>query len=116
MPSQFDKRFQSAGFRRLKTEHAEPVVYRFRAGGSRSIDAIIERNPPAIYGAGGEVVNLSFIIRIDNDSSTGVLSSEVDTGGDQVDLLNELGDTVAQTKTVERLISQDSGVVVLGIR
>lgn len=116
MPSVFDKRFKAQGFSRLKREFSESVVYRFRAGGTRTIDAIIERNPPEFVDANGQVIKVSFIIRIDNDASTGVLSSEVDTGGDEVDLLFELGDSVVSTRTVERLISQDSGVTVLGLR
>ena len=116
MPSIFDQQFAASGFPQLKQLCGETVVYYLQTGGSRTISAIIERNPPAFYGAGGEVVQATFILRVDNNCDTGILASEVDTGGDMVELLYEIGDTVPQRRVVERLISQDSGVVVLGVR
>lgn len=116
MPSAFDKRFKRSGMPLLKSNYGEPVIYHLRAGGSRSITAIIEREPPSFVEDSGEVVSLSFIIRIDNDCASGVLASEVDTGGDEVELIYKLGDTRTTRRTIEKLISQDSGVVVLGVR
>lgn len=116
MPSAFDKRFASSSFPRLKGHFGEPVIYYPLAGGTLSIDAIVERDPPAFYDAAGNVVLPSFTIRIDNNCKTGRLASDVNTGGDEVDLIAEIGDSKPTRTTVLKIMSQDSGVVVLALK
>lgn len=116
MTSVFDRRFKKTGFPVLLAQFGEPITYHLNAGGDRSIDAIIERSPPAFYNAAGEVVLPDFAIRIYNDCKTGVLASEVDIGGDEVSLIEELGDSVLARKTVIKMVSQDSGVIHLMLK
>ena len=52
------------------SEFAEAVTYYFRDGSTRSINAVIDREPPSFYGAGGEVVTPKAMIEIANDDSS----------------------------------------------
>ena len=115
MPSVFRDRFKRSGFPRLLRHFGEPVVYNFRAGGSRSIVAIIEREPPGFYDAGGNLVLPSYVVRILDDGTDGVLVSEIDTGGDTIELAAKVDDDSNTEKTVMRMLRQDTGVIVLAL-
>lgn len=114
MPSVFDKRFKRIGFPHLLSQYGEPVVYRPRSGGARSIVAIIEREPHSFYQA-GELVTPTFVIRVKNDCGEGISSSEVDTGGDQIELREDVGDIQGRYTSVMKKMSDDSGVLVLAL-
>jgi hypothetical protein len=113
--SRFDTYFQTSGFVGLLAEFGEPVVYYFAGGGSRSIVAIIERNPPAIFDQAGNPMQIEMIIRVRRHASRGILSSEVSRGQDGVELLRRVDDAVATRYTVVRKLSDDSGVVSLAL-
>ena len=115
MPSRFDRQFQKAGFPFLKAEFGEPITYHPLAGGVRSIIAIVERDPPAVWDAGGNVVLPRLAIRVDNNCKTGVQDSEVNTGGDTVKALKEVGDDQPTTFSVILMTDHDSGVVRLAL-
>jgi len=55
-------------------------------------------------------------IRIHNDCELGVKGSEVNTGGDYVELLDELGQVGKTKRTVLVLAGQDSGVTYLMLK
>lgn len=116
MSSIFDRQFAQSGFPQMLQTFGETVVYHSATGGSRELKAIIERQPPAFYGIGGEVVQVAFILRFKHDCEKGLLANEVDTGGDEVELRYEVGDAMLSRRVVERMLSQDSHVVVLGVR
>ena len=104
MASRFDTAFQTAAFPQLLAEFAEPVVYYFAGGGSRSIDAIIERNPPAIFDQAGNPMLFEMVIRIKRHATSGVLSNE-----------RRVDDTATIRMTVTRKLSDDAGVIVLAL-
>lgn len=116
MPSQFDQQFAQSATPGLFAEFGESIVYRLAGGGLRSISAIIDRNPPAIYGPNSEVILPSFILRLKADPRRGVRASEVNSGGDEVDLIAKVGDQVFTRKTVLQLVSSDSGVTVVALK
>ena len=116
MPSVFDTRFARSGFVRLLRHHGETVTYLPAAGGSRSLTAIIDREPPTIYDASGNAVTAEFMVRVHNDSTIGISASELDTGGDGIELLEHSSDTTPVRKTILKMVSQDGGVVVLALR
>ena len=97
-------------------EFAECVVYKFRNGGSRSIKAIIDREPPAIYDAAGNAVLPAFMVTIHNNATTGVCESEIDTGGDQVELKKEFGDTIPEDVSVMVVSEKDMGMLTLALK
>lgn len=115
MVSRFDRRFRTQAFPQLQEENGEPVVYRFRGGGSRRFKAIIARDPPAFYNAAGEVIVPDFEVRFPNDSCCGATAHEIDIG-DCIELITELGGMVPQEITVLKLQSQDSGVCVVACK
>lgn len=97
-------------------EFSETITYYFRAGGSRSIKAIIDRDPPAFYDAGGNVVLPEFTIEIDNNCTTGIKTTEIDSGGDEVELFAKEGDTVAVRKTILKIQRHDMGAITLALK
>jgi hypothetical protein len=115
MASRFDQSFQRSGFPQLLAEYGEPVTYLFAGGGSRSIDAIIERNPPAIFDAAGQPMLVELIIRIYRHGTLGVLSNEINRGSDSVDVLKRVDDVATSRMTVTKKLSDDSGVIVLAL-
>ena len=116
MASQFHNHFRAVGFPTLLEHFGEPIVYRLAGGGTRSIDAIVDRDPPNIFDAAGNVVLAEFTIRIKNDCKSGVMSSEVNTGGDTVEIIDELGNSKPVLKSVLMKIREDSSVVELACR
>lgn len=115
MASRFDGYFQTAGFIQLLAEFGEPVVFYFGSGGSRSINAIIERNPPAIFDQAGNPMQIDIVIRVRRHATKGVLSREVNRGQDSVELLRRIDDAQAGRFTVVRKLAEDGGVVTLAL-
>lgn len=116
MPSRFDQRFAAVGFPVLLAEFGESITYTPLGESGRTFDAILERSPPSIYDSAGNVVTPAFIVRFHNDATLGVAASEIDTGGDTIELVPVLGSAVKKTYQVIRLISQDSGVCQVAVR
>ena len=97
-------------------EFAELIVYGFRAGGVRSLPAIVDRDPPAFYDVVGNVVFPTFSIDIADDCTDGVTAAEIDTGGDWVELIVEHGDTVRTRLTVLKVLESDlDGMIKLAL-
>lgn len=92
-------------------EFAESVVYKPRSGGARTIKAIVDRDPPAIYDAAGNVVLPAFRLTVRNSCTLGISSKELDTGGDAVELVRKLNEAIPATFSVMRMAYQDEGVV-----
>lgn len=110
MATTFDSHFARAAFPQLLNQFGESITYLPRAGGTRSITAIIEREPPAIFDAAGNTVLPQFIVRVYNSCRSGISSKEIDTGGDEVEFLRKIGDVIPSTFSVGQLLSQDAGV------
>jgi hypothetical protein len=117
MPSLFDRRFKLVGFPLLLNQYGESITYWPLSGDSRSINAIINRSPLEVYdAAGGTVVLYPMSIRVYADSTTGISPSELNTGGDEIELLERVDDTETTRKTVMVLQSQTSGVLTLALK
>jgi hypothetical protein len=86
-----------------------------RGGGRRSIGAIVERNPPAVFDASGNAVMPTATIRVYNSCRSGIASSEVDTGKDEIEMVLKIGETIPKRFSLMTLLSQDSGVTHLAI-
>jgi hypothetical protein len=116
MATTFDSHFASAGFPMLLDQFGESIVYLPGGGGSRSILAIIERDPPSIFDAAGNAVMPSATIRVFNSCRSGISSREIDTGLDAVEFALKVGEAVPKRFSVMQMISQDSGVTQLAVR
>lgn len=115
MPSQFSQSIAKNAFSQLLLLHGETVTYRPKVGGSYERTAIVERNPPAIFDAVGNVVSPSAIVRFHNDATIGVNPVTLNTGGDEIDIALRNGATPT-TRSVFQVISTDGGVTVLAVR
>lgn len=115
MPTVFDSHFASAGFPMLLSNFGESITYLPNGGGERPIQAIVDRDPPAVLDAAGNTVFPQFIVRVYNSCRSGVSSRELDTGKDQLRFVRRVGETVPVTFSVGMMLSQDAGVVQLAV-
>lgn len=101
----------------LNSDHfAETVTYyphRYRNAvrAPRSIKAVVIRNQVATYTPDEQVLP-EFEVRVANDSTTGISSAELDTGGDQIEFAARVGDTPTK-RSIQYLTEHDSGMLVL---
>lgn len=96
-------------------DFAETITYHFRGGGSRPIAVIVTRESVSFY-EGDKNTTWSFTIEADNNCTTGVTASEMDTGGDEVELLLKKGDSVPVRRPVIKLLTQDEGALSFAVR
>ena len=102
-------------------ENGEDVTYYPRTGSSRSIRAIIDRNPQAAVP--GDVAPKAVIYVVNTDGSVtvagttirGISSAEFDTGGDQIEYALRQGDAVLKRRVTVRS-KEDRGMLVLEVR
>jgi len=93
----------------------EPIKYLPSGGGSRDITAIVDREPPAeLAGITGAQTAMMFI-EVANDSEDGISSSEINLGGDMVEISVRIGETAVQ-KRITGIVSQDVGMMKLRVR
>ena len=88
---------------------AEPVTYYPAAGGSRSIEAIVERNAVGEV-SGGNTPMGRMMVR--NSATIGISSAEFDRGGDQIGYPVNLGES-ASSRPVKQMPSQTTGMIIL---
>lgn len=101
-------------------DFAETVTYYPRtstatANASRSISAVVFRNAVEQVSENGSAVLPVWQVHVANSSTTGISSTELDTGGDQIAFPPRDGET-AKRKSVIYLVSQDHGMLVLQCR
>jgi len=99
----------------LVTLGGEEITYLPAGGGSRTIDAIVNRDQPTELGDAPHGHAPLAVIVVRNDATAGISSAEVDTGGDQVRLAVRLGKD-PQDRRITKIISQDSGMMQLEVR
>jgi hypothetical protein len=99
------------------TEFAEPVVYWKRgAAAGRNINAVVIRQQLSTVGEdGGETILPSSEVHVANHSTTGIASTELNLGGDQIAIPPRDGQP-AMRKTILQLITQDRGMLVFECR
>lgn len=115
MATVFDSHFAAVGFPMLLSQFGESITYLPYSGGSRSITAIVDRDPPAIMDAAGNAVVPQFIVRVYNSATSGISSRELNTGSDELQFVKKIGETIPATLSIGQIISQDAGVVQLAV-
>jgi hypothetical protein len=80
--SNFDAatQFDAAAIISADGEFAEAVTYTNRAGTTRAIYAVIDRQPPERVGLDGMVSKANAIIDVQNNATTGIALSELQSG------------------------------------
>lgn len=86
------------------------IVYLPKAGGSRTIQGLIEYLGPSLMAgvAGGSRPRMELLVR--NDTTYGISSREIDTGGDKVQIPLRRGRSVRTVRIVE-LLAQDRAML-----
>lgn len=79
----------------------------------RIIDAIVDRNPIAPTPAGTD--SPSLLLWVDNDSTTGISSAEINRGGDRIEVAQTLGKTKVQ-RNINRIIRETTGFLQIEVR
>jgi hypothetical protein len=103
----------------LQSGHfAESVIYyshRFgTAATPRTISAVVTRNQVATFNPDEQIVP-EFEVRVANNSTTGISSEELNTGGDMIKLAVRIGETPTK-RSVQLLVEHDDGMLVLTCR
>lgn len=111
----FDTRFKARAFPRLLEQFGEAVVYRPKNGPARTIQAIVNRDPPVQAQEFTTATADQFVVEVLADEINGIGIREINTGGDQVDIAKRKGLTPV-TMSVQKLLSQDGGVVQIEVR
>ena len=111
-----DRIVTDAGSVFLNSDHfAESVTYyphRFgTAATPRVIKAVVTRIQVAVFNPDEQILP-EFEVRVANDSTTGISSDEVNSGGDQIKLEVRIGET-ATKRSVQYMTEHDDGMLVL---
>ena len=95
---------------------AEAVTYLPATGGSRSINAVVFRDPPETPGEnpGGNTLMRMVEVYVYNDTTSGIGAAELNLGGDKITVTDRLGKT-AENLSIKQIVSQDNGVLRLKI-
>ena len=110
--TQFDEYFVDA-FDMLELEFGETVTYYPRAGGSRTMTAIVDRSPPEVWTPAGAITP-SLTIRVQNDASIGISHDEIDAG-DQV-LVAVVAKGTPERRTFMSTLNSDGQVTEIAVR
>jgi len=101
---------------------AESVTYHpklFKSGDARTariIKAVVIRESlQAVTEDSGETILPAFEVHVANDATIGISSTELDTGGDKIELPPRDG-MPASKRAIVRVVTQDHGMLVLECR
>jgi len=101
---------------------AQGLTYRPRSGTARTIRGVVDRDPPqtieeppGVMGKRITIIAANRATSTDDDDYGGIASSEVDTGGDRIDVPPRVGAT-AETRAIARVSDQDGGMIRVEVR
>jgi hypothetical protein len=90
-------------------DFAEPITYTPRGGTTRSINAIVNRNPPET--AAGNGLKPSMTITVANHATLGIDITTFNAGGDYVTLGTDTADTAKKIYLNGKPSEQDAGML-----
>ena len=82
---------------------------------AREITAIVGREGPGELPGTPHGSSYRAVVRVANNSTTGISSAEIDCGGDKVTLAVRIGKTAIERRITD-IISQNAGMLTLGVR
>lgn len=89
----------------------ETITYYPLGGGSREIQAVVQRN--GIVEVAGGKSPMAMVMTL-NDATDGITSAEIDRGGDEIDYPVNIGEATARRK-VKEMPSQTAGMIILEV-
>jgi hypothetical protein len=107
--NRFTQAFSRTGVDSLVRQFGDTITYLPAVGEARVIQAIIERSEIQFVNIGETPVQ-SITVRVKDHSVVGIASTEIDTGGDEIDLPLRIGEDPV-TRSITRVISTDNGFV-----
>jgi hypothetical protein len=97
-------------------DFAETIQYLKRDGSDpRDVDAIVDRNPPSVLPEVPSQLTDTMVIAVKNTATRGVISTELDKGGDSFLIAARIGKD-PKKHSIVNVIRQDAGVIVLEVR
>ncbi len=96
------------------TQFGEAITYVKASGATRSITAVVDRQPEAELRELSGVMRPSMQVHVANSTTTGIAATELNTATDVLRLAHILGGTVANCK-IDRMVTQDAGMLVLEV-
>ena len=96
-------------------DFAETVLYRPLGGATRSISAVVFRQVAELISDAENRLVTVFEVHIKNDGCSGIATSELNLGGDQIDIAERIG-KAAKPRAIVQVIDQDEGMLVLQCR
>jgi hypothetical protein len=96
-------------------DFAETAVYYPHTGDARTINVVNVREALALSGEDNDNVIPLFEIHVANNETTGILSSELNLGGDMIEFSLRVGKAVSK-RSITKLLSHDEGMLVLECR
>lgn len=131
MPTRFSQHFAKKAAPSLVLQFGEPLVYHpaptvptppsgqalvvdasGTSGGtglSRSINGIVIRDRVRILAEAGDVPANQFIVRVLNDSTSGISSEEINDGGDEIEIPLSVGESAKRLQIV-RVLNDNAGL------
>lgn len=103
--------FDRAAAANLMRQFGETVIY-YPDGGdtAREITALVNRDGVEIIAETGEVHARLIEVRVRNDSTAGISSTEIDTGADEIRLPLRVGEG-SQRRQITEVLSTENGLV-----
>lgn len=92
----------------------ESIVYRPAAGGTRTITADVVRVTQDAIGV-ENATTPRITVTVRNNATTGITATEIDNGGDQVDVATHYGGS-AVSRYIGTIITTDQGMVQFEVR
>lgn len=77
---------------------------------AREINAIVERNDPAVVAALSDTVGQFLILRVLNDETLGILSTEIDSGWDRIMVPLTEGEDPS-LRSIVKILGDSGGIV-----
>lgn len=95
-------------------DFAEPVVYTKTTGAQRSINAIVSRDQWGTV-PGTDTEAPLFDVHVANSTTLGISSDEIAIGKDKISFAVRIGQPPT-SRTIQRIVSHDEGMLVLECR
>ena len=108
--SLFDDQFALSAVPGLQEYFGESLTYKPRAGGSRSITGMVDRTDRSVFGELDRATATLLTITVANDSDTGILSTEINLGGDAITVADRYGGTTRDRRIVRVVETNGSSV------
>jgi hypothetical protein len=94
------------------SDFGESVVYRKRNNTTRTINAVVIRQVAELISDEENRALTVFEVHVINDSTTGITTTEIDLGGDSIEIADRVG-KLARPRSIIQIQDQDEGMIVL---